>query len=92
MSLTLVEYRCKLVNQILFAGSQGEVQRIVEAGLKGLETDTVNGSTVAKFLQEIVSDLTEFNPVNYNAQQWSNIKMARVLFNRAKAVLRSEAT
>ena len=92
MSLTLDEYRCKLVNKLLFAATQTEVQRFIDAGLKGLEAHAVNGHIIVRFLDKIVEDLNEFNPVNYDAQQWSNIKVARILFNKAKRSLQSEQT
>lgn len=84
MSLSLDEYRCKLINKILFAGSQVEVRRLCDASMKGLEQHKVNGHIVARFVDKMISELEQFNPMNKDAQQWSNIRMARIQFNRIK--------
>lgn len=84
MSLSLDEYRTKLVNKILFAASQQEVKRFVDTALKALEQNKVNGHIICRFIEKIISDLELFNPMKKEAQQWSNIKFARILFNRIK--------
>jgi len=84
MPLSLDEYRCKLINKILFASSQEEVKRFCDAAIKGLEQNKVNGHIVGRFVDEMISELKLFNPMNKDAQQWSNIQMARIHFNRIK--------
>lgn len=84
MSLSLDEYRCKLINKILFADSQQEVARYCDAAMNGLEHHKVNGHIVARFVEKVISELELFDPMNKDAQQWSNIQMARILFNRIK--------
>ncbi len=92
MSLSLDEYRCKLINKILFAGSHEEVKRFCDAAMKGLEHHDVNGHIVARFVEKIISELEQFNPMDKDAQQWSNIQMAKILFNRIKQRINTPAT
>lgn len=91
MPLSLDEYRSKLVNKILFAGSQEEVKRFCDAAMKGLEHHQVNGHIIARFVDKVISGLEQFNPMESDAQQWSNIKMARIQFNRIKQQLSATA-
>ena len=84
MSLSLDEYRSKLINKILSAGSQEEVQRFCNAAIRGLERHEVNGHIILRFAEKTIHELQLFNPMNKNAQQWSNIQMARIQFNRIK--------
>lgn len=90
MSLSLDEYRCKLLNKVLFADSQEEVKRFCDAAMKGLEHHEVNGHIVARFVEKIISELEQFNPMDKDAQQWSNIQMAKIHFNRIKMRLTAE--
>ena len=89
MPLSLEEYRTKLINKILFAASQEEVKRFIDTALKALKQNEVNGHIIARVIEKISSDLELFNPMQKDAQQWSNIKMARILFNRIKTKLNS---
>lgn len=84
MALTLNEYTAKLINKILVAASQSEVERYIDSAMKAFEQDNVNGHITARFLEKITGELGMFSPMNKNAQQWSNITTARVLFNRYK--------
>lgn len=84
MSLTLNEYRAKLITKILFAGSQEEVKRFIDTAIKALENNKVNGHIIARFVDKIIKELNLFNPMNKDAQQWSNITMGKILFNRIR--------
>jgi len=84
MPLSLDEYRCKLINKILFADSQVEVKRYCDAAMKGLEHHKVNGHIAVRFVDKVIGELEKFNPMKKDAQQWSNIQMARIQFNRIK--------
>ena len=84
MAVTLNEYTAKLVNKILFASSQAEVELYIDTAIKAFEQDNVNGHITARFLVKITGELDMFSPMNKNAQQWSNITTARVLFFRYK--------
>lgn len=87
--MSLDEYRTKLINKILFAASQEEVKRFIDAAIKALAQNKVNGHIISRFIGKIVSDLELFSPMKKEAQQWSNIKIALILFNRAKNKLQS---
>jgi hypothetical protein len=89
MSLSLDEYRAKLINHILFASSQGEVNQFIEAAMKALEQNKINGHIIARFVDKIISDLDLFDPMKKDAQHWSNIKMAKILFNRIKPKMKA---
>lgn len=84
MSLSLDEFRSKLINKILFAGSQEEVKRFCDAAIKGLEHHKINGHIIARFVDKMINELSTFNPMSKDAQQWSNIQMARIYLNRIK--------
>jgi hypothetical protein len=84
MSLPSDEYRTQLVNKILFASSQEEVKRLTDTALKDFEQNKVNIHIIARFIEKTISDFELFNPMKEEAQQWSNIKLARILFNRIK--------
>lgn len=91
MALRLDEYRTKLINKILFARSQDEVKRFIEAAIKALKQHGVNGHLIVRFVDKMYSDLSLFNPMNKDAQQWSNISMAKIIFNRLKLQLQDAA-
>ncbi len=91
MSLSLDDYSTKLINKILFATSQEEVKRVIDNAVKALEQYKVNGHIVVRFIDKISSELDLFNPMNKDAQQWSNIKISRIQFFRIKRNLESLA-
>ena len=90
MLLSLDDFRCKLINKILFAESQQDVKRFCDGALEGLEQHNVNAHIVVRFVDKIISELDQFSPMNKDAQQWSNIQMARIHFNRIKMRLTAE--
>lgn len=91
MPLSLDEYRVKLLGKILQASSQDDVKRYIDTALNALDKHKVNGHIVSRFIDKIISDLEQFNPMKKEAQQWSNIKIAGVLFNRIKLQMISTA-
>ena len=84
MPLALDEYRVKLINQVLFAKSQEEVKRLIEATIRSIEDSKVNDELVCHFLDDLISDLKLFNPMKKDAQQWSNIMLAKILLLRVR--------
>jgi len=80
MQITLDDYRCKLINKILFASSQQDVKRFVNAAMKSLQEHKVNAHIIARFAQKTIKNLDEFHPIDYNTQQWINIHNARMHF------------
>jgi hypothetical protein len=89
MNTTMEDYSYKLVNKILFATSQEEVKRYVDAAMKGMVTHKINGHIITRFVDKALLHLKEFSPMDHEAQQWSNIKMAILLFNQVKRSLSS---
>lgn len=84
MPLPLDDYRCKLIGKILQACSQDEVKRYCAAAIKGLEGHKVNAFIIARFIDKAIGDLEQFSPMDKDAQQWSNIKVARIYLKRTK--------
>lgn len=84
MSLSLDEYRTKLVNHILYAESQNEVKRFIDAAVNALEKNKINGHLIDLFVNKIIFELDGFSPMNKDAQHWSNIRIASILFKRIK--------
>ncbi len=84
MSTSIDDYRCKLIDKILFAGSDDEVIRYADAAMKGLEQHKVNGHIVARFVTKMMGELENYCPMEEDARQWSNVKVARNYFNQIK--------
>lgn len=84
MSLSLSAYRTKLIAKIMLASSQDEVKRYIDTAMKSLEQHNLNGHIVTRFTEKMLDELESFSPMNKNAQQWSNIKMAGIYFNQIK--------
>ncbi len=85
MTLSLDDYRAELINKILFAGSQEIVKLYVETAIQTLGLHKVNEQCIATFVDNIIHDLELFSPMKKNAQQWSNIKIAGILFTRIQS-------
>ncbi len=82
MPHTFDAYSTNLVNDILWASSQEEVNSLMAATIAVIEqkeTEQVKRTTLVERLKE---ELSLFNPFNKDAQQWSNIKLAKILLNR----------
>jgi len=80
--MTINDFRCQLVNQILFSTSQEDVKKHIDVALEGLWQHRVNGLLVTRFIERISKDFEVFSPMDYDAQQWANIKMARIQLNQ----------
>jgi hypothetical protein len=91
MSLSLESYREKLTHKILSASSQEQTGRYIDTAIKALEKYKLNGHIVTRFVEKTIDKLESFNPMNKDAQQWSNIQTARVLLGRIKNQMKSSA-
>jgi hypothetical protein len=91
MNTTMEDYSGKLVSKVLLAASQEEVKRYIDAAMKSMVTHKVNAHIVARFVDKALLYLREFSPMDHNAQQWTNIKMAIILFNQLKLSLSASA-
>ena len=78
------EYRTKLTQRILLAGSQEEVKRSIDEAMLALETNRVHGHAILRFVEIIISEFESYSPIQKDAQQWSNIILSKVLFKRIR--------
>jgi hypothetical protein len=76
------EYRVNLVNNILFAPSHPDVELLVDAQMKEMQQNQPDSQFIAGFIDKIIADLQQFSPMHKGAQQWSNIRLAKILFMR----------
>ena len=86
MPVAIDAYRCKLINKILFANSKYEVHRFIDAAIKGLKEHKVHDYIINRFLDKNIQSLEDFNLCDYNTQQWANIQMSKIIFNRIKTL------
>jgi len=84
MSLTITEYRCKLINLILFARSEKHVKRLIHASIRSLKERQLNGHLILRFMEKTAQDLHGLAPRHPEDRQWSNTQMARTEFTRLK--------
>ncbi len=84
MALQLEEYRTELINKLLLAVSQEETKDLIDTVISKMQRHRVNNDMLCHFAEQVISELKLFNPMKKQAQQWSNIQLAKVLFNRIK--------
>ncbi|MFL9484853.1 hypothetical protein ACI6Q2_18860 [Chitinophagaceae bacterium LWZ2-11] len=84
MTLPLDTYQRTLISEILLVATQDEVKKCCDSVVEQLQHHKVHGHIVMRFLDKVISELEGFSPMNRSAEQWSNIKTARVYLNRIK--------
>jgi hypothetical protein len=87
MAISLDDYKAEVISKIHSAASQDEVTRIMDSAIKALESNKVNGHLIIRFVDKLRCALDSCSPIKKDAQQWSNIQMARILLNRLKLKL-----
>ena len=87
MALSITDYRCKLINLILFARCEEDVTRFIQASIKGLKECNLNGHLIFRFVERTVQDLDSYMPGNSDGLQRSNIQTARKQLRQLKEVL-----
>jgi len=87
MFLSPDEHRDKLVSRILMAHSQDEVKRFVDASIDALGQHEMGDFTIWGFIDQIIDELRQFDPMCQDSSQWSNIKIARIQLNRIRQQL-----
>lgn len=75
---------CSTVDAILNAHSQEEVKTYVDAMIRALQQGTQNEAEISVFSEKVMSRLQMLNPFQINSREWSNIKLAAILFNRVR--------
>jgi len=84
MKVLLKEKKETLINNIITANSQAEVAALVKAVVQYLQQNDNDAEELTNFVNSISIELDSFNPHKETAQEWSNIKMARIVINRLK--------
>jgi len=87
MKTTIDDYSAKLVKKILLARSQGEVRLCIDTAIEGMRAGRVDPVFIETFVKRMIYLLDQCNPLFKTAEQWSNIKMARIQFNKLKRSL-----
>jgi hypothetical protein len=82
MPHTFDAYSTNLVNDILWASSQEEVNDLIAATMIVIEQKETDLLKRVALVERLKDELSLFNPFNKDAQQWSNITLARILLNR----------
>lgn len=84
MSISLDEFRVKLISNILLSKSQEDVYHFIDVAMAELKNKKSGDGIIMQFVEKIAGQLDAYSPMNIEAQQWSNINMARILINRVK--------
>jgi hypothetical protein len=84
MTLNLESWKEDLITKILFATTQAEVKEYVDVTVQKLQRRDLEGLTLSGFTDTMLEQLDVFSPMDETAQQWSNISVAKILFNRLK--------
>ena len=84
MQQSLDEYRCKLMNKILFAANEEQVNRFIQAGIKGLILHRINGHIISRFIDKMLHHLADFTSCNPGCRQSINVKTAQILLYQLK--------
>jgi hypothetical protein len=85
MSLNIADYRSELIDKILSANSHNEVQTFIYQTVKELKNDNVYDYIIRRFLDNTKESLQNFKPADYNSQQNSNVKIAKIALDQFKA-------
>ncbi|MCW3091357.1 MAG: hypothetical protein JWP81_2426 [Ferruginibacter sp.] len=89
MAISLNQYETQLLSEIMVAGSQEEVKSLIDTFLEKRGKNKVGIEQTSAFLDTAISYLESLNPMNKDANQWSNINMARIHFQHIKRELES---
>lgn len=84
MPISIEEFRVKLISNILASKSQEDVHHFIDLAMAELANKKPGDGIVLQFVEKIARQLDAYSPMNIEAQPWSNINMARILFNRYK--------
>lgn len=84
MTLNLERWKEDLITKILFAATQAEVEEYVDVTVQKLQRRGIEGLPLSNFTDKVLEQLEVFSPMDESAQQWSNISVAKILFNRLK--------
>lgn len=91
MPHTFSHFHSQLINRILVAASQEEVMSIIDETLKEVELQEKEILVPFYFAGKIITELELYSPMKKDAQQWSNIQMARVHLHRIRSIMNETA-
>lgn len=77
-------YSQKLISKLLLASSQDEVKRFILTAIKSMQMHNIHAHIIARFVDRSLLHLRAFSPLDFNPEQWTNIKMAILQFNQLK--------
>jgi hypothetical protein len=72
------------VDAILNASSQEEVKFYVDDMIQSMQQQLQDQREISLFSEKVMSRLQLFSPFQINSREWSNIKLAGILFNRVR--------
>lgn len=72
------------VDAILNAHSQEEVKSYVDNMIRSILQRTQNDQEISVFSENVMNRLQMFSPFQISSREWSNIKLAAILFNRVR--------
>lgn len=72
------------VDAILNAHSQEEVKSYVDNMIRSILQRTQNDQEISVFSENVMNRLQMFSPFQISSREWSNIKLAGILFNRVR--------
>jgi hypothetical protein len=78
MELTLNDYRCWLVNEILMASSLEEVKNQIESAIKNMKQNDIPEAGISGFAEKTIGHLERLEQVDYGMQQWTNIYYSKM--------------
>ncbi len=82
--MTLDDYRRKLMSKIIVAGSEEESLRFVDAALKSLVKNKVNGYIIERFIDKAIVDSDRVLMQDIDENRSGNIKTVRARLFVAK--------
>jgi len=91
MPHTFSHFHSQLIKRILVAASQEEVMSIIDATMKEVEHQEKEILVPFYFAGKIITELELYSPMKKDAQQWSNIQMARVHLHRIRSGMKENA-
>lgn len=84
MAENITEYRCELINKILFSESQYQLQKHIDTAIKELKENKTHDYISERFIEKALEDLNNFNPFDCDTRQWTNVQMSKIFLNRIK--------
>ncbi len=78
MQISLKDYGNRLMDKILVAVSQAEVKLHIDNLLGKMNQNNEDPDAIVGFLNGTIHQLENLTPMDKDASQWSNIKMARI--------------